>query len=107
MTQKITKLDSVEANMDVQISLPLIYPTKATFYSTAGRGQLVFDLDQPNITVNLNEPYLDFLHYILALPNDQLPTTLTTSYGENEQSVPALCRSIDFFIWSFSNAPKL
>ena len=35
-----------------------------------------------------NEPYLDFLEYISALPDDKLPQTLTTSYGEDEQSVP-------------------
>lgn len=46
------------------------------------------DLDQPTLADNQNEPYLDFLHYILAKPDSELPTTLTTSYGEDEQSVP-------------------
>lgn len=44
------------------------------------------DLDQPDINQNSNEPYLDFLHYILQ--QDVLPQTITTSYGEDEQSVP-------------------
>jgi tripeptidyl-peptidase-1 len=35
-----------------------------------------------------NEPYLDFFSYLLKQPDDKLPQTLTTSYGENEQSVP-------------------
>jgi tripeptidyl-peptidase-1 len=35
-----------------------------------------------------NEPYLDFLTYMLKLPDAKLPQTLTTSYGEDEQSVP-------------------
>ncbi|MCJ1462751.1 vesicle formation at the endoplasmic reticulum [Pseudocyphellaria aurata] len=80
--------DSGEANLDVQYALPLSYPAKATYYSTGGLGDLVFDLDQPNEAANQNEPYLDFLHYLLELPNKKLPTTLSISYGENEQSVP-------------------
>lgn len=31
---------------------------------------------------------MDFFSYLLDLPNDKLPQTLTTSYGEDEQSVP-------------------
>ncbi|KAL8999536.1 MAG: hypothetical protein Q9169_001624 [Polycauliona sp. 2 TL-2023] len=79
---------SVEASLDVQYAYPLSYPTRAIYYSTGGRGELVPDLDQPSAADNQNEPYLDFLHYILAKPDSELPTTLTTSYGEDEQSVP-------------------
>jgi tripeptidyl-peptidase-1 len=32
---------------------------------------------------------LDFVTYLSNLPDDKLPQTLTTSYGEDEQSVPA------------------
>lgn len=35
-----------------------------------------------------NEPYLEFLNYVLNLSDSELPQTLTTSYGEEEQSVP-------------------
>ena len=73
--------------VDAQYALSLAYKTPATYYSTGGRGPLVPDLDQPG-NVSDNEPYLDLLHYLLALPDDELPTTLTTSYGENEQSIP-------------------
>jgi tripeptidyl-peptidase-1 len=58
------------------------------YYTTGGLGLLVPDLDQPLLSDNSNEPYLDFLHFILALEDDELPQTLTTSYGEDEQSVP-------------------
>ena len=88
-TQDDTVDDDVEANLDVQYAYPLAYPTPGIYYSTGGRGELVPDLDQPTAADNQNEPYLDFLHYILSLPDDELPTTLTTSYGEDEQSVPA------------------
>ena len=87
-TQGITVDNSVEANLDVQYAYPLSYPTPGTYYSTGGLGELVPDLDQPTQSDNQNEPYLDFLLYLLSLPDDQLPNTLTTSYGENEQSVP-------------------
>lgn len=88
-TQDDTVDDDVEANLDVQYAYPLSYPTPGYYYSTGGRGELVPDLDQPTQADDQNEPYLDFLHYILKLPDSQLPTTLTTSYGEDEQSVPA------------------
>ncbi|KAL8899264.1 MAG: hypothetical protein Q9207_006285 [Kuettlingeria erythrocarpa] len=87
-TQEDTEQDSVEANLDVQYAYPLSYPTPGYYYSTGGRGLLIPDLDQPTQADNQNEPYLDFLHYILSLPDSDLPTTLTTSYGEDEQSVP-------------------
>ncbi|PSK60694.1 hypothetical protein B9Z65_844 [Elsinoe australis] len=80
--------DSVEANLDAQYGLALSYPVNATYYSTGGRGPLVPDLDQPTLADDQNEPYLDFLNFIINQPDDKLPTTLTTSYGENEQSVP-------------------
>ncbi|KAH9434302.1 hypothetical protein MCOR02_012551 [Pyricularia oryzae] len=80
--------DSVEANLDMQYGVALGYNTNIVYYSTGGRGPLVPDLDQPNGNDSSNEPYLDFLEYMKNLPDDELPQTLTTSYGENEQSVP-------------------
>lgn len=82
--------DSVEANLDIDYTVGLVDPTiETTFYSTAGRGILVPDLDQPSEDDNENEPYLDFFTYIAGLPDDELPQVLSTSYGEDEQSVPA------------------
>lgn len=78
--------DDGEANLDIQYAVPLSYPQAINYYSTGGRGILVPDLDQPTPADNANEPYLDFLHYILK--QNTLPQTLTTSYGEDEQSVP-------------------
>ena len=83
-----SSLDDLEANLDVQYGLSLSYLTQTVYYSTGGLGPLVPDLSEP-VSPGTNEPYLDFLHYILSLPNEELPTTLTTSYGEDEQSVPA------------------
>ncbi|KIW03336.1 hypothetical protein, variant [Verruconis gallopava] len=81
--------DSVEANLDIQYTVGLTYPMENKFYSTAGRGLLVPDLDQPDPNDNSNEPYLDYFTYLLSLSDDELPHTISTSYGEDEQSVPA------------------
>jgi tripeptidyl-peptidase-1 len=38
------------------------------------------------VTENDSEPYLEYLQYLLK--QDKLPSVITTSYGENEQTVP-------------------
>ncbi|USP78331.1 Tripeptidyl-peptidase SED2 [Curvularia clavata] len=82
--------DSVEANLDIQYTAGLVAPSIATrFFTTPGRGLLVPDLDQPTQADNNNEPYLDYFTYLVGLEDGELPEVLTTSYGENEQSVPA------------------
>ncbi|KAM7215739.1 subtilisin-like protein [Rhypophila decipiens] len=79
--------DSGEANLDVQYVLAASYPIPILEYSTGGRGPLVPTRDQPT-PPGSNEPYLEFLLYLLAQPDSKLPQTLTTSYGEEEQSIP-------------------
>ncbi|KAF1994689.1 tripeptidyl-peptidase-like protein [Amniculicola lignicola CBS 123094] len=82
--------DSVEANLDIQYTLGLVAPSlNVNYYSTPNRGPLVPDLDQPTLNDNQNEPYLDLFTYLVGLPDGELPQVLTTSYGEDEQSVPA------------------
>jgi len=88
ITDQTSANGSTEANLDVQYGLATSYPVGGTFYSTGGLGYLVPDLDEPGQADDQNEPYLDLLTYLLALPDGDLPTTLTTSYGEDEQSVP-------------------
>ncbi|KAK3321801.1 peptidase-like protein [Apodospora peruviana] len=87
-TQGPTAEDATEANLDIQYAVALGYKTPITYYSTGGRGPLVPDLDQPDPEDVSNEPYLEFFDYLLKLPASKLPQTLTTSYGEDEQSVP-------------------
>ncbi|KAI9875791.1 MAG: polynucleotide 3'-phosphatase, partial [Watsoniomyces obsoletus] len=88
-TQHDLMHDSREANLDIQYSLSLSRGTPLKYYGTAGRGLLVPDLDQKYLYNQItNEPYLEALCYLLSLPDDQLPKVLSTSYGENEQSVP-------------------
>ncbi|KAF3931078.1 Aorsin [Dactylellina cionopaga] len=74
--------DFTEANLDIQYTVSATYPTPNIYFSTAGRPPVV-DLDP-----NTNEPYLEWLEYVLALPKESLPQTITTSYGDNEHTVP-------------------
>ncbi|KAI0199902.1 peptidase S8/S53 domain-containing protein [Astrocystis sublimbata] len=79
--------DSGEANLDIQYILAVSAPVPILEYSTGGRGPLVPTDDEPG--PSSNEPYLEFLTYLLDQPDEKLPQTLSTSYGEEEQSVPA------------------
>ncbi|EPE04162.1 tripeptidyl-peptidase [Ophiostoma piceae UAMH 11346] len=80
--------DSGEANLDLQYILGVSNPIPIVEYSTGGRGPLVATPDEPT-QPGSNEPYLEFLTALKDLPDSQLPQTLSTSYGEEEQSVPA------------------
>lgn len=53
-----------------------------TFYSTGGSPPFTPDSQTPT---NTNEPYLDWLNFILA--QSTIPQVITTSYGDDEQSV--------------------
>lgn len=78
--------DSSEANLDIEYSTSLTHPLPVTFYSTPGRPPYIPDLDE--VFGNSNEPYLKQLTYLINQPDGELPHTLTTSYGEDEQTVP-------------------
>ncbi|CAK3952267.1 Tripeptidyl-peptidase sed2 [Lecanosticta acicola] len=80
--------ESDEANLDVEYLQTTGWPVPMHAYNTAGRAPFVPDLDTPTEKYNNNEPYLDFLNYVLARPDHELPHTLAVSYGENEQGVP-------------------
>ncbi|EJD48553.1 tripeptidyl peptidase A [Auricularia subglabra TFB-10046 SS5] len=72
-----------EASLDVQFAFGLAFPTAATFFSTGGRPPFIPDLGTPR---NTNEPYLDWVEFVLGL--DSPPLVISTSYGEEEQTVP-------------------
>ena len=59
-----------------------------TEFSTGGRGLLIPDGDSPTAADNTNEPYLDFLLALTKLDNDDIPNSISLSYGENEQEIP-------------------
>ncbi|RMZ82283.1 hypothetical protein DV738_g1875, partial [Chaetothyriales sp. CBS 135597] len=80
--------DSVEAALDVQYAMALAPSIPVSYYTTAGRGPLVPEVDQPSLEDVTNEPYLEELQYLLNLNDTDLPGVLSTSYGEDEQSLP-------------------
>ncbi|RDX48143.1 subtilisin-like protein [Lentinus brumalis] len=73
----------VEANLDIQYTEGITAPTPNVYYSTGGSPP--FDPDS-NTPTNTNEPYLDWLNFILN--QTSIPQTFTTSYGDDEQTVP-------------------
>ncbi|UZJ54925.1 hypothetical protein CBS101457_004245 [Exobasidium rhododendri] len=75
----------IEANLDVQTVAGIGFNIPSTFYSNAGRPPFKADLATPQ---NTNEPYTTEFEYLLSLPDSKLPSILTTSYGDDEQSVP-------------------
>ncbi|KAL9713097.1 hypothetical protein Ac2012v2_004338 [Leucoagaricus gongylophorus] len=72
-----------EANLDVQFAFGISHPVPATFYSTAGRPPFKPDALTPADT---NEPYTDWLDFVLTQSNP--PLAISTSYGDDEQTVP-------------------
>ncbi|KZO90771.1 tripeptidyl peptidase A [Calocera viscosa TUFC12733] len=76
---------SLEGNLDVEYGGSMSFPIPNTYYSTGGSPP--FDPSE-GTPQNTNEPYAEFLSYILNKTNDELPTVLSTSYGDEEQTVP-------------------
>jgi tripeptidyl-peptidase-1 len=73
----------LEGNLDAETILGMTWPTHLTAYSTGGSPPYVPD----KLTVNnTNEPYLTWLQYILDQPD--IPQVISTSYGDDEQTVP-------------------
>lgn len=52
-------------------------------FSTGGQPPFIPDTETPT---NTNEPYLDWLNFILNQTSN--PQTFSTSYGDDEQTVP-------------------
>jgi tripeptidyl-peptidase I len=73
----------VEANLDIQYAVAISGKIPVTYYSTGGRPPL------NGGGTNDNEPYLEFLNYLLNVSASALPTTVSISYGDTEDTVPA------------------
>ncbi|CAO1631225.1 unnamed protein product [Sympodiomycopsis kandeliae] len=72
-----------EANLDVQTVAGAAFPINSTYYTTAGRPPFKPDAVT---TENTNEPYSEQLEYLLNLKD--VPSILSTSYGDDEQTIP-------------------
>jgi len=74
---------NIEGNLDSEFVIGITYPTPFNTWNTGGSPPFVPDLNTPTDT---NEPYLVWLNYVLS--QDSLPQVISTSYGDDEQSVP-------------------
>ncbi|KAI9375571.1 peptidase S8/S53 domain-containing protein [Aspergillus egyptiacus] len=88
LNDQSSQKDSGEANLDLQYIVGVSSPVPVTEFTTAGRGKLIPDLSSPDPNDNSNEPFLEFLHGVLQLPQEELPQVISTSYGEDEQTIP-------------------
>ena len=80
--QTTDEANIVEANLDIQYAVGINQKVPTTYYSTGGRPPINGGGE------NTNEPYLDFLNYLLNLTDADLPTTVSISYGDSEGTVP-------------------
>lgn len=76
-------MPGAEADLDVELVGGFAVPTNFTTYITGGSPPYIPDKGTPT---NTNEPYLTWLQYVLS--QNSLPYVITTSYGDDEQSVP-------------------
>jgi tripeptidyl-peptidase-1 len=72
----------VEANLDVQYARAITSGIPNVYYSAGGNGPFV------GSGTNTNEPWLEWLNYMLALPDTSLPQTVSISYGDDTASLP-------------------
>lgn len=73
----------VEGNLDAETIIGLDYPTPLIAYTTGGTAPFTPDSAE---TTDSNEPYLVWLEYVLS--QSDLPQVISTSYGDDEQTVP-------------------
>jgi tripeptidyl-peptidase-1 len=83
-SEQLGKQLNAEGNLDGQTVVAMTYPMKARAYNTGGEPPFKPDAFTKS---NTNEPYLEWLEYMLNKETD-LPWTVTTSYGDDEQTVP-------------------
>ncbi|KAK4227040.1 tripeptidyl-peptidase [Podospora fimiseda] len=86
--QSPPSLAGIEASLDMQYALALGHPTNISYILTAGRGVKLSPETLTPITEGDNEPYFEFLTYLLSLPDDEIPHVLSISYADDEFSVP-------------------
>jgi tripeptidyl-peptidase-1 len=73
-----------EGNLDGQTLIGMVHPMKVRAFNTGGSPPFIPD---KGTETNTNEPYLEWLEYLLDKEKN-IPYTITTSYGDDEQTVP-------------------
>ncbi|PSR76287.1 tripeptidyl peptidase-like protein [Coniella lustricola] len=75
----------VEGNLDVQNLLSVSWPTPLIAYTTGGSPPYTPDA---GTSTDTNEPYLTWLEALLSESDDKLAKVISTSYDDDEQTVP-------------------
>ncbi|PGH31387.1 tripeptidyl-peptidase I [[Emmonsia] crescens] len=75
-----------EGNLDAQVMIGIAHPIPLTTY-TVGGPEPPFIPDSFTPT-NTNEPFLAWLNWVLDQPDSELPSVVSTSYGDIEHTVP-------------------
>ncbi|RDW92293.1 hypothetical protein BP5796_01687 [Coleophoma crateriformis] len=91
--EQLADQSSGEANLDAETILGLTYPMPVWSFSTGGSPPFTPDI---GTTDDTNEPYLTWVNYVLG--QKELPQVISSSYGDDEQTVPKsyaerVCRS--------------
>ncbi len=81
--QQIEDHTNIEGNLDAEQALSIGWPTPLITWNVGGSPPFKPDLNTPTDT---NEPYNVWLNYVLG--QDDLPQVISTSYGDDEQTVP-------------------
>lgn len=90
-------IPGIEANLDIQTTTGLTYPTPNIYYSTGGSPPFIPDSNTPDDT---NEPYDKFIDGLLS--QSHIPPVISTSYGDDEQTVPK-----DYALYAFHPIHRL
>ncbi|KAI0097068.1 tripeptidyl-peptidase 1 precursor [Daldinia grandis] len=81
--EEIESGTSKEANLDLQAIAGINWKTPIISYSTGGSPPFIPSVSTPD---NTNEPYLVWVNYLLD--QKSFPQVITTSYADDEQTVP-------------------
>ncbi|GAB7341341.1 hypothetical protein MBLNU457_7605t2 [Dothideomycetes sp. NU457] len=77
---------SGEANLDVQYGMAMAWPVPVRYYSVQQQSPLVTDPTQIQSN-DTTEDFMNLMKYMIDLPDSELPSALSISYGEPEQTV--------------------
>ncbi|KAF7290096.1 Tripeptidyl peptidase A [Mycena chlorophos] len=75
-----------EGNIATQLSIQVAFPIPMTYFTDNSIPPYIPDANQDSVMPGRNEPYLEFIDYVLTM--DDPPTVISTAYGDDEQTVP-------------------
>ncbi|EAQ83511.1 hypothetical protein CHGG_09915 [Chaetomium globosum CBS 148.51] len=78
---------ALEGNLNAETILGLAHPIPLKAYNVGGKPPFQ---STAFTTANKNEPYLEWTSHMLSKSDDELPRVISTSYADEEQSVPLL-----------------